>query len=144
MSQSRREQTHSALQLIEVKKPLSALPENNGWNSAAGCFDWAQVEGNFNFVSMGRVVHGDTAFYFQPLPLVQLGYRPHPLALALHDELWSLHRLLQRTRGRVHSEAESGTIAESKKKLLELRRQIWAATFEPAREPVQAMQLSLL
>ena len=50
------------------------------------------MERNLNFVSMGRVVTGETTFYFQPLPLAQLGYRPHPLALELPDALWGLVR----------------------------------------------------
>jgi hypothetical protein len=146
MSKARRAQQHHApLQLIAVNKPLAPLPDNNGWNAETGSFDWPAVERNFNFTSMGRVVAGDSRFYFQPLPAAQLGHQPHPLAVALHDVLWDLHRFLQRTRGRRLSEAETRTIAESKAKILAAQRQVWAATFEPTPAPApQVQQLTFL
>lgn len=145
MSQSRRDQSHEPLQLIQVKSPLSPLPANNGWNAARNEFDWEAVERNFNFVTMGRVVTGESSFYMQPLPLAQLGYRPHPLATELHEQLWALHRFIQVTKGRMLSEQEAQTMRERKEQVRQQQRQIWSATFAPKPEPaVQAKQLSLL
>lgn len=145
MSHSRRDQSHEPLQLIQVKNPLSPLPAHNGWNAALDGFDWDAVERNFNFVTMGRVVSGDAGFYMQPLPLAQLGYRPHPLATELHDQLWALHRFIQVTKGRMLSEQEARTMRERKEQIRQHQRQIWAATFAPKPAPkLQAKQLSLL
>lgn len=155
MSKSARDQGHESLQLIQVKKPLSPLPERYGWCQEANGFDWPLIEANFNFTTMGRVVDGAPQFYMRPLPLAQLGYRPHPLAVALHDTLWEMHRLIQRTRHTTRTEAEKQTLAGYEARIREKRRQIWTATFEtllaavegiqpPKAKEAQPAQLSLL